>query len=160
MKKRKKRIWSLQNKFILVIVGTTLILTLFLSFLNLQTINYTSSTIARMSLNWQAQRAAEPLQSTMTYSSNILLTMSHSLEDNVQDPNALKDANFRHVLKQHMEHQFTLTADASSTIYGFFILFNPTIAGHDGFWYTRDPEKNQYVSHSPEEIQKFFYDSG
>lgn len=159
MKKRKKRIWSLQNKFILVIVGTTLILTLFLSFLNLQTINYTSSTIARMSLNWQAQRAAEPLQSAMAYSSNILLTMSHSLEDAVQDPNALKDAHFRHALKQHMEHQFTLTADASSTIYGFFILFNPTIAGHDGFWYTRDSEKNQYVSHSPAEIQKFFYDS-
>lgn len=155
----KKHIRSLQNKFILVIVGTTLVLTLFLSFLNLQTINYTSNTIARMSLNWQAQRTAEPLQSVLMYSSNILLTLSHALEDNVQDPNALVDANFRHDLKQHMAHQFALTANASSTIYGFFILFNPTIAGQDGFWYTRDSEKNQYISHSPEEIQKFFYNS-
>lgn len=155
----KKHMRSLQSKFILIITGTTLLLTLFLSYLNLQTINYTSNTIARMSLNWQAQRIAEPLQSTLSYSSNILLTMSHALEDNVQDPNALADANFRQDLKQHLAHQFDLTANASSTIYGFFILFNPTIAGQDGFWYTRNPEKNQYVSHSPAEIQKFFYDT-
>ncbi len=159
MKKRKKRIWSLQNKFVLIITGTTLILTLFLGFLNLQTVNYTSSTIARMSLNWQAQRAAEPLQAALTYSSNILLTMSHALEDNVQDPNTLKDASFRYELKQHLAHQFALTADASSTIYGFFILFNPAIAGQDGFWYTRNPETNQYTLHSPAETQKFFYDT-
>ncbi len=155
----KKHMRSLQSKFILIITGTTLLLTLFLSYLNLQTINYTSNTIARMSLNWQAQRIAEPLQSTLSYSSNILLTMSHALEDNVQDPNALADANFRQDLKQHLAHQFDLTSNASSTIYGFFILFNPTIAGQDGFWYTRNPEKNQYVSHSPAEIQKFFYDT-
>lgn len=154
----KKYMRSLQSKFILIITGTTLLLTLFLSFLNLQTINYTSNTIARMSLNWQAQRIAEPLQSMLSYSSNILLTMSHALEDNVQDPNALADANFRHDLKQHMAHQFDLTANSSSTIYGFFILFNPTIAGQDGFWYTRNSEKNQYVSHSQEEINTFFYD--
>ena len=155
----KKRIWSLQTKFILIITGTTLLLTLFLGFLNLQTINTMSMTIARMSLNWQAQRAAEPLQNTLIDSSNILQTMAHALEDTVPDPNALSDAGFRNELKQHMENQFNMTANLSSTIYGFFILFNPAVAGQDGFWYTWNPEQKQYINHSQEEIKHFFFDA-
>lgn len=155
----KKRIWSLQTKFILIITGITLLLTLFLGFLNLQTINNMSTTIARMSLNWQAQRAAEPLQNTLIDSSNILQTMAHALEDRVSDPNALSDANFRNNLKQHMENQFNLTANLSSTIYGFFILFNPAITGQDGFWYTWNPEQKQYINHSQEDIKYFFFDA-
>ncbi len=155
----KKRIWSLQTKFILIITGTTLLLTLFLGFLNLQNINTMSMTIARMSLNWQAQRAAEPLQNTLIDSSNILQTMAHALEDTVPDPNALSDAGFRNELKQHMENQFNMTANLSSTIYGFFILFNPAVAGQDGFWYTWNPEQKQYINHSQEEIKHFFFDA-
>lgn len=155
----KKRIWSLQTKFILIITGITLLLTLFLGFLNLQTINNMSTTIARMSLNWQAQRAAEPLQNTLIDSSNILQTMAHALEDTVPDPNALSDANFQNDLKQHMENQFNMMANLSSTIYGFFILFNPAVAGQDGFWYTWNPEQKQYINHSQEDIKHFFFDA-
>ncbi len=149
---------SFQYQFILVITGITLLLTLILGALSLKIFNDSAMMVAKMRLNWQVHRTAEPLQYTLYYSSNILNSMAHTLEDNVPDPNALTDPSFRSNIKHHLENQFNMKAEASSSIYGFFILFNPTLIGQtDGFWYTLHPEQNQYGSHSIEEIQHFFY---
>lgn len=61
----RKIIRSLQTQFLVLILGITLALILVLGFLNLQTVNGTSTRIAAMSLNWQAQRTSAPIQGVL-----------------------------------------------------------------------------------------------
>lgn len=153
-----KRLRGLQTQFILIIVGITLLLTLFLGFLNLQTINETSKSNAIMSLNWQTQRTSAPVQSILIQSSDTIKAMSHSLEADVKDPRDLQNEPFRKGLKRHLENQMRLTSRSSSSIYGYFILFNPQVTGKiDGFWYTWDAGTQTYQSHSQQQIQAAFF---
>lgn len=153
-----KRLRGLQTQFILIIVGITLLLTLFLGFLNLQTINETSKSNAIMSLNWQTQRTSAPVQSILIQSSDSIKAMSHSLEADVKDPRDLQNEPFREGLKRHLEKQMRLTSRSSSSIYGYFILFNPQVTGKiDGFWYTWDAGTQTYQSHSQQQIQAAFF---
>jgi diguanylate cyclase (GGDEF)-like protein len=153
-----KRLRGLQTQFILIIVGITLLLTLFLGFLNLQTINETSKSNAIMSLNWLTQRTSAPVQNILITSSDAINAMAHSLEADIQDPNDLKDDAFRGGLKRHLERQFNLTAQNSDAIYGYFILFNPELVGKtDGFWYTWVSDQERFLSHPQAEIDQAFY---
>lgn len=153
-----KRLRGLQTQFILIIVGITLLLTLFLGFLNLQTINETSKSNAIMSLNWQTQRTSAPVQGILIQSSDTIKAMSHSLEADVKDPRDLQDENYRNGLKRHLEDQMRLTSQSSSSIFGYFILFNPQVTGKiDGFWYTWDAGTQTYQSHSQQQIQAVFF---
>lgn len=153
-----KRLRSLQTQFILIIAGITLLLTLFLGFLNLQTINDTSRTTAIMSLNWLTQRTSAPVQNILITSSDTIDAMAHSLEADIQDPNDLKDDAFRGGLKRHLERQFNLTARNLDAVYGYFILFNPELVGKtDGFWYTWSFDQERFLSHPQAEIDQAFY---
>ncbi len=153
-----KRLRGLQTQFILIIVGITLLLTLFLGFLNLQTINETSKSNAIMSLNWQTQRTSAPVQNILIRTSDTILAMSHSLEGDVHDPKDLESPAFREGIKQHLENQMRLAARKSTSIYGYFVLFNPNQLGHlDGFWYSWDEENSRYEKHSMAEVQAMFF---
>ncbi|WP_303814069.1 diguanylate cyclase [Acidaminococcus timonensis] len=153
-----KRLRGLQTQFILIIVGITLLLTLFLGFLNLQTINETSKSNAIMSLNWQTQRTSAPVQNILITSSDAIKAMAHSLEADINDPASLQEPEFRAGLKRHLENQFNLMAESSDTIYGYFILFNPALIGRtDGFWYRWSADENRYVGHNQAEINQAFF---
>ncbi|MGM9518816.1 MAG: diguanylate cyclase [Acidaminococcus sp.] len=153
-----KRLRGLQTQFILIIVGITLLLTLFLGFLNLQTINETSKSNAIMSLNWQTQRTSAPVQDILIRTSDTILAMSHSLEADVQDPRDLESPAFREGMKHHLENQMRLAARKSTSIYGYFVLFNPNQLGRlDGFWYAWDEENSRYEKHSLAEVQATFF---
>jgi diguanylate cyclase (GGDEF)-like protein len=153
-----KRLRSLQTQFILIIAGITLLLTLFLGYLNLQTINDTSRSTAVMSLNWQTQRTSAPVQHILITSSDAIKAMAHSLEADINDPASLQEPEFRAGLKRHLENQFNLMAESSDTIYGYFILFNPALIGRtDGFWYRWSADENRYVGHNQAEINQAFF---
>ena len=62
----RRLIRSLQAQFLVLILSITLALILVLGYLNMQTVNTTSTRIATMSLNWQAQRTSAPIQSVLT----------------------------------------------------------------------------------------------
>jgi len=154
-----RRLRSLQTQFILIIAGITLLLTLFLGFLNLQTINETSNRQAIMSLNWLTQRTSAPVQSSLIISSNTIDAMANSLKADIHDPEDMKDAAFRGGLKRHLEGQFNLTAKDLEAVYGYFILFNPELTGEtDGFWYSWNFDQERFLSHPRDEIENAFFE--
>lgn len=82
---------SLRSQFLLIILGITVSLVLIMGFLDLQTVTTTSTRIATMSLNWQAQRTSAPIQSTLTEAKDMTDALARSLEADIDDPRALRD---------------------------------------------------------------------
>jgi hypothetical protein len=137
-----KRIRSLQTQLLLLILGITLALILVMGFMNLQTVNTTSTQIATMSLNWQAQRTSAPIQNVLTGTKDMTDILAHSLKVEVTDPAMLRDSAYRKSLLDHLSRQFRMSAENSSTVFGYYIQFNTEAVGHpDGFWYTWDPDR-------------------
>lgn len=81
---------SLRSQFLLIILGITVSLVLIMGFLDLQTVTTTSTRIATMSLNWQAQRTSAPIQSTLTEAKDMTDALARSLEADIDDPRALR----------------------------------------------------------------------
>lgn len=149
---------SLRSQFLLIILGITVSLVLIMGFLDLQTVTTTSTRIATMSLNWQAQRTSAPIQSTLTEAKDMTDALARSLEADIDDPGALRDPAVQQQILDHLEKQFHLSAESSSTIFGYYLQFNSEYTGHpNGFWYTWDPERKAYVPHTPEEMGQYFY---
>lgn len=141
---------SLRSQFLLIILGITVSLVLIMGFLDLQTVTTTSTRIATMSLNWQAQRTSAPIQSTLTEAKDMTDALARSLEADIDDPGALRDPAVQQQILDHLEKQFHLSAESSSTIFGYYLQFNSEYTGHpNGFWYTWDPERKAYVPPHP-----------
>ena len=157
----RRIIWSLQTQFLVLILGITLALILVLGFLNLQTVNGTSTRIAAMSLNWQAQRTSAPIQGVLTSTMDMTDILANGLIKDVPDPGRLSDPAFRKGILVHLQKHFNLSARNSTTVFGYYVQFNPELTGGPaGFWYTWDPRRSQYISHSREAMGAYFYGKG
>ena len=157
----RRIIWSLQTQFLVLILGITLALILVLGFLNLQTVNGTSTRIAAMSLNWQAQRTSAPIQGVLTSTMDMTDILANGLIKDVPDPGRLSDPAFRKGILVHLQKHFNLSAKNSTTVFGYYVQFNPELTGGPaGFWYTWDPRRSQYISHSREAMGAYFYGKG
>ena len=157
----RRLIRSLQAQFLVLILSITLALILVLGYLNMQTVNTTSTRIATMSLNWQAQRTSAPIQSVLTSTKDMTDILAHGLAVDVADPSRLSDPAFREDILVHLQKHFNLSARNSTTVFGYFVQFNQELAGGPfGFWYTWDPRRGQYVPHSQEAMGAYFYKNG
>ncbi|WP_337438225.1 hypothetical protein [Acidaminococcus fermentans] len=147
----RRLIRSLQAQFLVLILSITLALILVLGYLNMQTVNTTSTRIATMSLNWQAQRTSAPIQSVLTSTMDMTDILANGLIKDVPDPGRLSDPAFRKGILVHLQKHFNLSAKNSTTVFGYYVQFNPELTGGPaGFWYTWDPRRSQYISHSRE----------
>lgn len=129
---------SLQNYFIGMILGTTILLTGIMGLLNLRFINVYSTRLANMGLNLETQKTAANLNKPLLQVSDAVNFMASIMRQHYDRPDQIRDPQLRQAVDQRLYKRFVTAVNTIPEVSGFYIHYNENLTGEPrGFWYRK-----------------------
>lgn len=139
------KIRSLRLQLTIVIVAITVVLTLIMGVMNIQSINIYSTQVANTGLNWKTQREASHLDKMMLQSQDAVDFAANTAQQNFTSKDQLQDPAFRADIKIRLHRQFQAAVRNIPEVSGFYLHFNEDLLPEpDGFFYQKLPGRTEF----------------
>ena len=138
---------TIRSRFLTVICGVSLTLTLVFGSLCVFLVDRSETEIAAKTLTGRAIHASTTLNPIFMQSEDIVHYIGHTIEHEIKDPKDLRDEANRDRLEAMIRRSFYNAATGIDGVQGYYLHYNEDLAGGpDGFWYTRQDARHDFVS--------------
>lgn len=137
---------TIRSRFLTVICGVSLTLTLIFGSLCVFLVDRSETEIAAKTLNGRAVHASATLNPIFMQSEDIVHYIGHTIEHEIKDPKDLRDEANRDRLEAMIRRSFYNAATGIDGVQGYYLHYNEYLAGGpDGFWYTRKDAHHDFA---------------
>lgn len=137
---------TIRARFLTVICGISLTLTLVFGSLCVFLVDRDETEIAAKTLNGRAVHASATLNPIFMQSEDIVHYIGHTIEHEIKDPKDLRDEASRDRLEIMISRSFYNAASGIDGVQGYYLHYNEELAGKsDGFWYTRKDAHHDFA---------------
>ena len=147
---------TIRTRFMNIICGVSLTLTLLLGGLSVYLVDRGETASAVYSLNGQVMRSAADINPIFLHSEDSVQFVANTMEHSVKDPAALKSRAVRDEVEARLNRAFFNAVANIRGVNGYYVHFNEDLAGEaDGFWYARPDAKSNFVSQPITDVEKY-----
>lgn len=137
---------TIRARFLTVICGISLTLTLVFGSLCVFLVDRDETEIAAKTLNGRAVHASVTLNPIFMQSEDIVHYIGHTIEHEVKNPQDLRNKAHRDQLESLVSRAFYNAASGIDGVQGYYLHYNEELAGgSDGFWYTRKDAHHDFT---------------
>ncbi|WP_370837870.1 diguanylate cyclase [Megasphaera sp.] len=137
---------TIRSRFLTVICGISLTLTLVFGSLCVFLVDRDETEIAAKTLNGRAVHASVTLNPIFMQSEDIVHYIGHTIEHEVKNPQDLRNKANRDQLEALVSRAFYNAASGIDGVQGYYLHYNEDLAGGpDGFWYTRQDARHDFA---------------
>lgn len=134
---------TIRSRFLTVICGVSLTLTLVFGSLCVFLVDRSETEIAAKTLTGRAIHASTTLNPIFMQSEDIVHYIGHTIEHEVKNPQDLRNKANRDRLEAMISRSFYNAVSGIDGVQGYYLHYNENLAdGPDGFWYTRQDARH------------------